>query len=170
MLYNYFNNVGAPTFSFIARNPSVPRRSSLQKLAVSCSRRCCTPNCNELAREWRPGRGLLCGPPQKAASTRARKGWTLGQFTLRGRLAGVGGLAQGGVGVGLLFSGGRCEGGKSVPKASISHLNREYYLNDMHGLGGFRLACLVNVILELRSGPSLLHGSSKWSLVTPRRR
>src|SRR5208283_1601892 len=75
-----------------------------------------------------------------------------------------------GWGVGSLFSGGWGGGGNCFPWASISHLNREYYLNDMLGVGGFRLASLVTVLLELRSGPLFLHGSSTRSHGTPRRR
>lgn len=63
---------------------------------------------------------------------------------------GVGGLAQGGVGVGSLFSGGWGGGGKSLLLASISLLYTDYYFNDMTAVGGFRLAGFLTVIAVLQ--------------------
>src|SRR5208282_3477496 len=52
----------------------------------------------------------------------------------------------GGGGFGLLFSGGEAGAGNSLPWVSISLLYTDYYLNDMAGIGGFRLAGSVTVI------------------------
>src|SRR5208337_2633367 len=78
---------------------------------------------------------------------RASGAWGKGGNGMRGGWIGA---VRGGGGV-LLFPGGVAGVCNSLPWDSISLLYTDYYLNDMAGLGGFRLAGSVTVIDVLQN-------------------